>query len=336
MGFKIPKVKAPTPKPKGKSKGKGGEEEYEPGESAPAGTNSDGYEEWLGRNTGSYYTNSSNPNATVFPPIPLEWNISPTSLDYAQCPSVQGTVGWFVASDLISAGISCFWAVFTVIAFGKYKKYWHKRRLWVSWLIGFILEALGNLINAGIVVTTKGYGELNIGHIFLVYASRPRIKIWLFAIFRAMRGDEGYRMMGSYFNLAVVEVILHIMSAAFVGVTWNRFPNESSKEYMSSVTTYMQVAPGILALTILLAAPIWLHWADPRWVPCKICDFIIVFIFFGSVYAAPWAYWAMFLQLPGPLYVLPPCSCWDQKLTCVDGVHQRSLVKQLFGSSSLH
>ncbi|WAO85996.1 Hypothetical protein NCS54_00325000 [Fusarium falciforme] len=111
--------------------------------------------------------------------------------------------------------------------------------------------------------------------------------------------------MTAYFSLAVVEVVLHIMSATFVGVTWSRYPNEPIKEYMSSVTVYMQVAAGILVLCVLLVAPIWRRSKDPQWLPSYFLDFALLFLFFGAVYAAPWAYWGMFLQLPGPLWCPP-------------------------------
>lgn len=307
--IKPPKVKAPKPKSKSKSKDRKGSEESEQGEAAAAGTDPGGYEEWLGRNTGSY---NSSTNATL-PPIPIEWNISPTNLDSVQCPSVGGTVGWFIATDLFSAGASFFLclvlaSIFEPIGYGDDKKRrkgcWATQRIWLTWLIGFAFEALGNLINAAIVVTSKGYGKLALGHVFLVYSSRPRIKIWLHAIFRFLWDEEDYSFRTAYVSLAIVEVILHIMSATFVGITWSRYPNEPIKEYMSSVTVYMQVAAGILVLAVLLVAPIWHRSKDPQWFTNSFLDFILL-LFFGAVYAAPWAYWGMFLQLPGPLYVLP-------------------------------
>ncbi|UPK97043.1 hypothetical protein LCI18_007978 [Fusarium solani-melongenae] len=164
---------------------------------------------------------------------------------------------------------------------------------------------LGNFINAAIVVTSKGYGKLSLIHIFLVYSSRPRIKIWFYTIFRSSWSEEDYSTMTAYFSLAVVEVILHIMSATFIGVTWSRYPNEPIKKHMSPVTMYMQVAAGILVLGILLAAPIWRRSKDPQWLSSCLLDFVLIFLFFGAVYAAPWAYWRMFLQLPGPLWCPP-------------------------------
>ncbi|EEU38270.1 uncharacterized protein NECHADRAFT_77066 [Fusarium vanettenii 77-13-4] len=307
---KVKPPKAKAPKTKSKSKDRKGSEESEQGEAAAAGTDPGGYEEWLGRNTGGY--NSSSSNSTL-PPIPIEWNISPTNLDSVQCPSVGGTVGWFIATDLFSAGTSFFLLVVLVSLFepvDKNKKKpnkgcWATDRIWLTWLIGFAFEALGNLINAGIVVTSKGYGKLALGHVFLVYSSRPRIKIWVYAIFRSLWIEEDYSFMTAYFSLAVVEVILHIMSATFVGITWSRYPNEPIKEYMSPVTMYMQVAAGILVLCVLLVAPIWRRSKDPQWLPSFFLDFVLLFLFFGVVYAAPWAYWGMFLQLPGPLWCPP-------------------------------
>ncbi|RSL43019.1 hypothetical protein CEP54_015256 [Fusarium duplospermum] len=296
-----PKVKAP------KSKNPKGSGESGQGEAAPAGTDPGGYEEWLGRNTGSYNSSSSN---TTYPPIPIEWNISPTNLDSAQCPSIGGTVGWFIGTDFLSVFFSiCLgFIILTIANLGDKEKtskgFWRTKRLWFTWLIGFAFEALGNLINAAIVVTSKGYGNLALAHVFLVYSSRPRIKIWVYAILRWWESEGDYYVMESYFSLAVVEVMLHIMSAVFVGVTWSRYPNEPIKEYMSPVTVYMQVAAGILALGVLLVAPIWRR-SDPRLVPSYLWDFVLVFVFFGAVYAAPWAYWGMFLKLPGPLWCPP-------------------------------
>ncbi|KAJ4160172.1 hypothetical protein NW754_003296 [Fusarium falciforme] len=233
MGVKV-KVKPPkakASKSKSKSKGRKGSEESEQGEAAAAGTDPGGYEEWLGRNT-------------------VEWTISPTNLDSVQCRSVGDTVGWFIATDLFSACASFFLCVVLVALFEPVggrnnkrpnKRCWDTERIWLTWLIGFAFEALGNLINAAIVVTSKGYGKLALGHVFLVYSSRPRIKIWVYAVFRSLWSKEDYSIMTAYFSLAVVEVILHIMPATFVGITWSRYPNEPTKEYMSSVTVYMSV-----------------------------------------------------------------------------------------------
>ncbi|KAI8724220.1 hypothetical protein NCS52_00279700 [Fusarium sp. LHS14.1] len=310
--FKVtpPKAKAPKTKSKSKSKAHKGSEESEQGEVAAAGTDPGGCEEWLGRNTGDY--NSSISNATL-PPIPIEWNISPTNLEFAQCPSVGGTVAWFIATDLFSAFTSFFILLGLVSLFeplDKNKKKsnrgcWATHRIWLTWLVGFAFEALGNLINAGIVVTSKGYGKLALGHVFLVYSTRPRIKIWVYAIFRSSLIEEDYSFMTAYFSLAVVEVMLHIMSATFVGITWSRYPNEPIKEYMSPVTMYMQVAAGILVLCVLLVAPIWRRSKDSQWLSSCFLDFALLFLFFGAVYAAPWAYWGMFLQHPGPLWCPP-------------------------------
>ncbi|KAI8680407.1 hypothetical protein NCS57_00321200 [Fusarium keratoplasticum] len=122
MGVKVkvkpPKAKASKSKSKPKSKDRKGSEESEQGEPAAAGTDPGGYEEWLGRNTGSY--NSSSSNATL-PPIPIEWNISPTNLDSVQCPSVGDTVGWFIATDLFSACASFFLCVVLVALFDNKK-----------------------------------------------------------------------------------------------------------------------------------------------------------------------------------------------------------------------
>ncbi|KAM6520373.1 hypothetical protein FSOLCH5_005165 [Fusarium solani] len=313
MGAKV-KVKPPkakASKSKSKSKNRKGSEESKQGEAATAGTDPGGYEEWLGRNTGGY--NSSSSNATL-PPIPIEWNISPTNLDSVQCPSVGSTVGWFIATDLFSACASFFLCLVLIALFEPVygrnnkkpnKRCWDAKRIWLTWLIGFAFEALGNLINAAIVVTSKGYGKLALGHVFLVYSSRPRIKVWVYAISRSSWSEGDYNIMKAYFSLAVVEIILHIMSATFVGITWSRYPNEPIKEYMSSVTVYMQVAAGILVLCVLLVAPIWRHSKDPRWLPSYFLDFALLFLFVGAVYAAPWAYWGMFLQLPGPLWCPP-------------------------------
>ncbi|RSL72198.1 hypothetical protein CEP53_001187 [Fusarium sp. AF-6] len=119
-------------------------------------------------------------------------------------------------------------------------------------------------------------------------------------------GGEGeYHITGAYFSMAVAEVMLHIMSAVFVGVTWSRYPNEPIKAYMSPVTVYMQVVPGILVLAILLAVPIWRRSKNPWQLPSHLWDFVLASVLFGVVYAAPWAYWGMLLQLPGPLFCPP-------------------------------
>ncbi|RMJ07091.1 hypothetical protein CDV36_013313 [Fusarium kuroshium] len=299
-----PKVKAP----KSESKNRKRSEESGQGEAAPVGTNPGGYEEWLSRNTGSYNSSSSN---TTLPPIPIEWNISPTNLTSAVCPTVEQTVGWFAATDVFSTLFSGFFVFIILMCRTSNRERNTSRgiretkRLWFTWLIGFTFEALGNLANASIVIKTEYYENLALGHVFLVYSSRPRIKMWFYAIFRLLTSEGEYHITGAYFSMAIVEVMLHIMSAVFVGVTWSRYPNEPIKAYMSPVTVYMQVVPGILVLAILLAVPIWRRSKNPWQLPSHLWDFVLASVFFGVVYAASWAYWGMFLQLPGPLFCPP-------------------------------
>ncbi|RSM11485.1 hypothetical protein CEP52_002967 [Fusarium oligoseptatum] len=279
-----PKVKAP----KSESKNRKRSEESGQGEAAPVGTNPGGYEEWLSRNTGSYNSSSSN---TTLPPIPIEWNISPTNLTSAICPTVGGTIGWFAAADFFSASFSGFF-VFIILMCRTFDRKRNTsrgiretKRLWFTWLIGFTFEALGNLANASIVIKTEYYENLALGHVFLVYSSRPRIKMWFYAIFRLLTSEGEYHITGAYFSMAIVEVMLHIMSAVFVGVTWSRW-----------FLTF-------LVLAILLAVPIWRRSKNPWQLPSHLWDFVLASVFFGVVYAAPWAYWGMFLQLPGPLFL---------------------------------
>lgn len=272
---------------------------------APAGQHSSTYARWLGTNTGGYGEGDE------FPPIPLEWIISPHSVDDGQCPSVSGTVGSFISSDLLScliAVILCYPPVLRFISCGMVKKdagngkRKKSNKVWLTWMLQFSLELLGNISNTLIVINSEGYEDLTFRNVFLLYTSRPRIKVWLFSILRFIQFEEGCVFADGYIGVAITEVILHTIMAAFVGITWGRLPNWEVREFMRPITTYLQTTPGILFVAITLVVPIWdrsdhTSWkSGERW-----CVNVFGGLFFATVYVASWVYWGFFLQLPGSL-----------------------------------
>lgn len=111
--------------------------------------------------------------------------------------------------------------------------------------------------------------------------------------------DKEYVYADSYRSTIVAEMVLHIISAVFIGVTWHRFPNEIIKTYMKPKTIFMQVATGILALSAIFVVPI--YWKSNRYIKHSWLWALAALLAFGTVCAAPWVYWHYFLKLPGSL-----------------------------------
>ncbi|WAO91770.1 Hypothetical protein NCS54_00925200 [Fusarium falciforme] len=296
----------------GGSSGGGGGVDSLPGVST-AGDHYDRYNPWVGRNTGGYYRSNGNDTDIDLPPIPVEWIISPVRIHGGECPSGNGTVTSFVVSDLVSC-------VLMIILFyppvlkritcglmGRTNKSAAKKsgdwKIWFGWMFPLSLELLGNIVNTAIVVNSEGYEHLAFRNVFALYSSRPRAKVWLFSLLRFSKYEGEYIFADSYIGISVAEVILHIVMASFIGVTWRRFPNDPIKEWMKPLTTYMQVVPAILFLAVALVVPIWRRSGHPSWFNASFWDIVLACFFFGTVYAAPWAYWAHFLELPGSLWV---------------------------------
>ncbi|KAM7210883.1 hypothetical protein V8F06_013725 [Rhypophila decipiens] len=242
-------------------------------------------EPYLGRNAGPYpllRPDGTPVNATLkLPPIPIEWIISPgpqtiTSAD--QCPTPDGTIGAFVAADLILA---------------------------------LILLLVGNIGASLVVVNTPGYQHLEFATIFALYASRPRLKVWWLAILRTTVTVNGHRFpdgnkrlvrekaerirvrneqqqdvspesepkkqehpsphdcrdvqyeevehpyLDSYISAVMVEILFQTVAAIFIGVTWKRFPNTIIRNFMQPSLNYMFVAPALTLLAAVVGVPIW-------------------------------------------------------------------------------
>ncbi|KAJ0384381.1 hypothetical protein COL922a_008486 [Colletotrichum nupharicola] len=111
--------------------------------------------------------------------------------------------------------------------------------------------------------------------------------------------EKEYVYIDSYRSTVVAEMILNIISAVFIGITWGRFPNEVIKDYMKFKTTFMEVAPAIVFVGAILAIPV--YWRRDKHVGDKWRRGLGTAVFFGGAYAAPWVYWNYFLQLPGSL-----------------------------------
>ncbi|KAF4847345.1 hypothetical protein CGCSCA4_v005558 [Colletotrichum siamense] len=111
--------------------------------------------------------------------------------------------------------------------------------------------------------------------------------------------EKEYVYIDSYRSTIVAEMILNIISAVFIGITWGRFPNEAIKDYMKFKTTFMEVAPAIVFVGAILAIPV--YWRRDKHVGDKWMRGLGTAVFFGGAYAAPWVYWNYFLQLPGSL-----------------------------------
>jgi hypothetical protein len=110
----------------------------------------------------------------------------------------------------------------------------------------------------------------------------------------------------SYVTTCIAELILHIISAVFIGVTWRRFPNVPIREYMKSDVNLMIAAPAV-ALFSWVCVPIWVPrrkgiLEDVESSARRLTLFVLILIipaFF--TYGVAWKYWRDFLQLPGSL-----------------------------------
>lgn len=227
------------------------------------------------------------------------------------------------------------------------------------WLV---LQVTGNVGAALLVVRTEGYEHLEFLKVFALYLSRPRLKTWWLAILRTSfsvggrrfpdgntrleqeqeqenekislewekdgRKEKEHIYVDTYFSAALVEFIFQISAAVFIGVTWERFPNEVIKQYMQPPLRFMFAAPGIMLVAISVGVPIWRitgeTWGwketvdkDPetkkvirRRSPPSMGGIRFWWMIWGSliyipIYSAAWVYWTHFLTLPGALWCPP-------------------------------
>ncbi|KAF4914313.1 hypothetical protein CGCF415_v002332 [Colletotrichum fructicola] len=100
--------------------------------------------------------------------------------------------------------------------------------------------------------------------------------------------EREYVYFDSYRSTVVAEIILHLISAVFVGVTWERFPNSIIKKHMKVNVWLMAIAPAFLFGTALFAIP--LYWRRDRRVDDRRRRGFIGVGLFGAAYATPWVY----------------------------------------------
>ncbi|KAK0726609.1 hypothetical protein B0T21DRAFT_371915 [Apiosordaria backusii] len=312
-------------------------------------------------------SSTGNETEVVLPPIPIEWIIAPRNITSSdQCPNAGATIATFAATDLILAVFLIVTAARPLVyratfhIFGKrggYGAYW----TWVMWLV---LQVMGNVGAALLVVRSEGYEHLEFLKVFALYLSRPRLKAWWLAILRTLfscgarrfpdgnkrleeeRKEEvekvdlldwekyGYKerehiYVDAYISAALVEIIFQITAAVFIGVTWERFPNEVIKQFMQPSLRYMFAVPGLTLVAILVGVPIWRltgetwNWKEIvdrhpltgkvvrrrslKWGMACYRFWWVVWgcLFYIPVYSAAWVYWTHFLTLPGALWCPP-------------------------------
>lgn len=293
---------------------------------SPAGTYKPAYVPWFGINTGGYSA-ADDPDVEL-PPIPVEWIIAPTNAQPGQCPSAAATMGSFgAAAAIVALGLLVLGrrTVVHKLTFG-----WlgtrHGKGVFFTWALSVSLHILSNLLVSAIVVTSDGYERLSLVTVFALYASRPSFSMAVMVIarfvgFKAKPDAEEARRhaslygnkletknvgefvyVDSYITSAIAEVVLRILAAVFVSVTWARFPDKVIKAHMKPVITYMQIAP-FLVLLGFVCAPIWHR--EPHWrrLRIRVTFAVLCLPVLASFVTASWLYWSYFLELPGSLYV---------------------------------
>ncbi|KAF4992476.1 hypothetical protein FGRMN_7147 [Fusarium graminum] len=230
---------------------------------------------YLGINTGSYHA--------PLPPIPLEWIVSPSSIE-GSCPDGSQILTWFGVTE----------AVITVLApLCAYRPFVHwvtggrlgrraKNRLALTWTITFACQLTASAIIAGMMGNTPGYESLNMLHIFTVLISRPRFYPIVVALLRcvitAQRPREWdkttiikrktddrieFPYTDAWITTSFSELLLLLISAIFTGVTWHRLPSESkSREYASDHVSFVSSAPGIMFLCMLAFVPVYKRYGE--------------------------------------------------------------------------
>ncbi|KAK6503565.1 hypothetical protein TWF481_008579 [Arthrobotrys musiformis] len=197
---------------------------------------------YYGRNSGSY--DEENP-----PPVPLEWMMSP--LDPSNCPKAEATLITFgvtatvVALGLVLASYQPFVRKVTCGCFGKKGS----SGVWWTWIFTLSLFFVGNLAVSLVVVNTEGYKHLLFKNVFALYISKPSFSMALLAILRILVYSEGESVyVDGYISTAISELVLKIVSAVFIGTTWERLPNQPVKDYMNGALIYMKILPVLAAM----------------------------------------------------------------------------------------
>ncbi|KAH0427695.1 hypothetical protein CcaCcLH18_09526 [Colletotrichum camelliae] len=111
--------------------------------------------------------------------------------------------------------------------------------------------------------------------------------------------EKEYVYLDSYRSTLVAEILLHIISGIFTGITWERFPNYIIKDRMQGLVVLMTIAPVFLVGTALFTIP--LYWRRDRRLAAKWTRAKIGIDLFLTAYVSSWIYWCLFLRLPGSL-----------------------------------
>ncbi|CAI4220151.1 unnamed protein product [Parascedosporium putredinis] len=238
-------------------------------------------------------------------PVPLEWMMGPS--DVGTCPTANDTLVTFgvtalvIALGLTVAGCRPIANKASCGCLGKKGG----SGVWWTWIFTTGLILLGNLASSLLVVNTEGYEHLVFRNVFALYASRPSFALAWMALLRiAVYRKSEYIYVDGYISSAIGELVLKIISAAFIGTTWKRLPNEPVKEYMKGVLIYMQVLPA-LVLVCMVVVPIWHRTPSEKTSGQKFLYAFAACIPLVAVVLGPWIYWTYFLSLPGSLWCPP-------------------------------
>ncbi|KAK6343732.1 hypothetical protein TWF730_011321 [Orbilia blumenaviensis] len=255
--------------------------------------------QYYGRNSGSYDT--ENP-----PPIPLEWMMSPS--DPRGCPKAEATLTAFgVTALVIALGVTLVsYQPFTrKVTFGCFGKK-DSSGVWWTWILTTSMTLIGYLGASLLVVNSEGYEHLLFRNVFALYVSKPSFAMSILSILRIVfyssKGESIF--VDGYISTALSELLLKIVSAAFIHTTWQRLPNEEVKEYMGGVLLYMKLLP-LLAVVCYIVVPIWHRHPAIKTPMEKLIHGFCAAICVTAVVMGPWLYWSYFLSLPGALWCPP-------------------------------
>ncbi|KAF4947751.1 hypothetical protein FSARC_13893 [Fusarium sarcochroum] len=230
---------------------------------------------YLGINTGLY----DNP----YPPIPLEWIVSPSTID-GSCPNGAQILTWFGVTEAVIAVLAPLFA---------YRPFVHwitrgrlgrrtKKRIALTWTTTFACQLLASAIVAGIMGNTPGYEFLNMRNIFTVLISRPRFYPIVVGILRCVVNTKRpkewdkttiikrsiddrveFPYTDAWITTSLSEMLLLLISAIFTGVTWHRLPSDSkSREYASDHVSFVSSAPGLMFLCMLAFVPVYKRYGE--------------------------------------------------------------------------
>lgn len=146
------------------------------------------------------------------------------------------------------------------------------------------------------------------------------MSIFTFSANRQNTDETEFLYADSYISTALAGLRMHIFAAIFVGVTWNRFPNQLVKQYINSNYKSMEALPAANLFAICSVVPFyrrngeaipreyrnpqgqivrssgssWGHRTGSAFLAC---------VFIRLTYTMQWDYFVTFLDLPGSLCV---------------------------------